>query len=59
MENKKNCPFKKRVRMIPSQRIYQDMFVWCDGERCMAYKEGVCLRLERPEPKSKDGEQNG
>lgn len=30
------------------------MFAWCDGEKCMAYKDGVCLRLERPEPKIKE-----
>lgn len=59
MENKKVCPFKKRVRVIPAQRIYQDTFAWCDGERCMAYRDGICLRLERPYQKNKDGEQNG
>mgnify|MGYP006962791485 CR=1 FL=1 len=56
--NKKNCPFKKRVRMIPAQRIYQDMFAWCDGERCMAFKDGKCLRLEKVEPITYRGLEN-
>jgi len=48
MNNKKKvCPFKKRVRMIPEQRIYQDYFAWCDGENCMAFKDNKCLRLEK------------
>ena len=43
--NKKVCPFKKRVKFMPA-RIYQETFACCDGKKCMAYRDGICLRLE-------------
>lgn len=52
MKNKRNCPFKKRIKINRPQGIYQDNFAWCDEERCMAFKNNKCLRLE---PINKEG----
>ncbi len=51
MNNKKNCPFKKRIEAVAAgmKRTYKDTFAWCDGEKCMAYANGKCLRLSREE----------
>ena len=29
------------------QDVYKDKLGECDGENCMAYKNGHCLRLEK------------
>ncbi len=48
-KQKKVCPFKKRIKisMANGQRIYKDQFAWCDYERCMAYRNGECLKLTK------------
>lgn len=51
-ENEKRlCPFRKRVyseyMRDPIRQVHKDKFAECAEGRCMAYKEGKCLRLER------------
>ena len=48
------CPFKrvfirqhKRATQDAMQEVYKDKLGECDGESCMAYKNGHCLRLEK------------
>lgn len=45
---KRFCPFKKQVRIGYSNgmRKISDLFVKCSGSNCMAYKNGICLRIE-------------
>ena len=50
------CPFMRRLtreRKRASQdglsESYRDHFGPCIGEKCMAYKNGHCMRLERQE----------
>lgn len=48
MSNKKICPFKKTVvrKFRCGVLSYSERFAGCAGEKCMAFKEGRCLRLE-------------
>lgn len=49
MENeKKFCPFKRQIEAgyRNGNRKVREKFARCSGSKCMAYKEGVCLRLE-------------
>lgn len=49
MENeKKFCPFKWQIvtGYRNGNRKIQSRFEKCSGSKCMAYKEGVCLRLK-------------
>lgn len=50
MDNIKVCPFKKTVKAKfgsqPFQKSYMEYFIKCDKEKCMAFKDGKCLRLE-------------
>lgn len=48
------CPFKRvfirqhrRAAQDAMQEVYKDKLGECDGENCMAYKNGHCLRLEK------------
>lgn len=50
------CPFKKEVARTMRRGKggelvtgYYDKFKSCAGERCMAYKNGDCLRLSGKE----------
>ena len=47
---KKLCPFKKTVKAKfgsqPYRKSYMEYFVKCDKNKCMAFKDGKCLRLE-------------
>lgn len=50
------CPFKRvfirqhrRATQDAMQEVYKDKLGECDGENCMAYKNGHCLRLEKSE----------
>lgn len=48
-KEKRFCPFKKNVSMgyaEDGKRIVSDKFCRCAGVRCMAYKNGECLRLQ-------------
>lgn len=38
------CPYKKGVKRN-GMEVY-DIFRKCEGENCMAYKDGNCLRLQ-------------
>lgn len=43
------CPFKKNVSMWNTEsgkRIISDRLCRCAGAKCMAYKNGECLRLQ-------------
>ncbi len=54
MENeKKFCPYKRQIEVDyrNGKRKVQEKFTRCSGSKCMAYKEGVCLRLEDAERK--------
>lgn len=54
MENeKKFCPYKRQIEVDyrNGKRKMQEKFTRCSGSKCMAYKEGVCLRLEDAERK--------
>lgn len=49
------CPFRrtlvrshKRTAQGEMQETYTDRFGHCAGTSCMAYKNGHCLRLEKP-----------
>ena len=48
---KRLCPFRKRVyseyMRDPIRQIHKDKFAECAEGRCMAYRDGKCLRLER------------
>lgn len=46
--NKKNCPFRRRIVVGYKEgvRVYKDEFAWCDRDKCMAYRNGRCMRLE-------------
>ena len=47
-KEKKICPFKRRMRISyrNGERTMFESFIKCDGSVCMAYKDGICLRLE-------------
>lgn len=49
MKNKKFCPFKKTVTRKFQNGVlsYSDKFAECAGEKCMAFKNGQCLRLQK------------
>lgn len=49
----KNCPFRKRIEISTGRekRTYKDGFVSCEGDRCMAYLDGRCLRLFKEDTK--------
>ena len=38
---------KKNFVQDAMQEVYKDKLGECDGENCMAYKDGHCLRLEK------------
>lgn len=50
MNEQKVCPFKRTVKTqinnALGKRSYNEYFRKCDGCRCMAYKDGLCLRLQ-------------
>ena len=50
MNEQKVCPFKRTVKTqinnALGKRSYNEYFKKCDGCRCMAYKDGLCLRLQ-------------
>lgn len=55
-EKARICPFKKQIKRTFKCRkhgepdiIASDRLGYCAGDRCMAYKDGHCLRLERLE----------
>lgn len=57
-EKVKFCPYRKRVRRVASlvsagklSSEYFDDFKPCLKERCMGYKDGVCLKLSKPSEK--------
>ena len=52
-EKTRLCPFKKQIKRTirhgecgELDMIVSDRLGYCAGERCMAYKDGHCLRLE-------------
>lgn len=54
IEKRRLCPFKRifirqhrRATQDAMQEVYKDKLGKCDGENCMAYKDGRCLRLEK------------
>ena len=56
IEKRRLCPFKRvfirqhrRAAQAAMQEVYKDKLGECDGENCMAYKNGHCLRLEKSE----------
>lgn len=55
-EKARLCPFKKQIKRTfkcgkrgEPDIIASDRLGYCAGDRCMAYKDGHCLRLERLE----------
>ncbi len=52
---KKFCPFKKQIKQATQRDgrgmirtlLVSDRLGYCSGERCMAYKDGRCLRVEK------------
>jgi hypothetical protein len=50
------CPFRRvltrqrtRIAENRAEENFKDRFGGCCGERCMAYRDGRCLRLEKKE----------
>lgn len=55
-EKTRLCPFKKQIKKTfrrgkhgEPDMIVSDRLGYCAGERCMAYKDGRCLRIEKIE----------
>ena len=55
-EKTRLCPFKKQIKRTIRRGKHgepditmSDRLDYCAGERCMAYKDGHCLRLESSE----------
>ena len=50
MDERRFCPFRKTVKtqinIALGKRTYREHFLKCEGCRCMAYKDGLCLRLQ-------------
>lgn len=50
MDEQRLCPFRKTVKtqinIALGKRTYREHFLKCEGCRCMAYKDGLCLRLQ-------------
>ena len=46
-KEKRFCPFKSSMQVDyrNGARNVRNLFVRCSGSKCMAYKNGVCLRL--------------